>query len=882
MRHPVSTYRLQLRGGLGLREATLAVEYLHALGITDVYLSPIALARDGSTHGYDVCDPNLLDPALGTPADFETFLAALAARGMGLLLDIVPNHMATDAGRNPWWHEVLARGAEAPAARVFDIDWHPGKAELTGKILLPILNRPYGLALEAGELRVMADGAGRHLQVGGQALPLATGVGPDPAEINGRAGDPASFDPLHALLERQYYRLADWRTASDEVNYRRFFNIDHLVGVRVEDPWVFAETHRWVAALIRRGAVTGLRIDHPDGLSEPGAYLERLQRLAPPEGAGESGEPALYVVVEKILVKDERLPEAWAVQGTTGYDFLNTVNGVFVARHRVRTLERIYSRFVGRRPPFAETEYVARKQVMETTLTSELDRLAGLLNQLSERDRRTRDFTLHSLRRALLEIVACMPVYRTYVNTGGCRAEDRAWIGEAVRRADRRNPGLESSLLQFVGEMIVTAPADPERLVFARRWQQFTGPVFAKAVEDMAFYRDNTLVSLNEVGGDPAHPGTGIAEFHASNAERLERVPHGLLATTTHDTKFSEDVRARLNVLSERDRDWQRHLQHWRRLNTHHRTRAAMGAAPDRHDEFRFYQLLLAIWPPDATSAPESLVERLCAAMIKSAREASVHTSWVRPDADYETALTTFIRRALSEGTATFVRSLSSFARSIAQAGVVNSLAQLVLKVAAPGVPDFYQGTELWSLRLTDPDNRGLVDLELRRDLLARIDDRLRAPGVDRPALIASYLETWPNGMIKMLLTATLLRFRRRRAALFATGDYLPLTADLGPSMERPQVVAFARQRGAESVVAIVPRFSAAVIAQGTWPIGPDVWGEASVRLPEAITARRFVDVCTDRPVAASPDGRLPLGVVLAHCPVALLATESAHAPSAR
>jgi (1->4)-alpha-D-glucan 1-alpha-D-glucosylmutase len=880
VRWPCSTYRLQLRSGVTLRDAIAAVDYLHTLGITHLYLSPIAKARRDSTHGYDVCDPNVLDPALGTPDDLDELARALHARDMGLLLDIVPNHLAADERDNAWWRDVLTRGAESPAANIFDIDWHSARPSMDGKVLLPILGEPYGAVLERGELRVERADDAWVLRYGERELPLNVPADADLSAINGEAGTPASFDRLHALLERQSYRLADWRTAPEQVNYRRFFNIEHLVGVRVDESAVFAATHDWIGWLVRHGVTDGLRVDHPDGLSLPADYLHRLHRLAAGDLNDELIPSSLYVVVEKILLGHETVPDTWPVQGTTGYEFLNALNGIFIARHRMRRLERIYARFAGRRPAFAETEYAARKQVIETTFTSDLDRLVDMLGAIAESDRRTRDLTPHRLRRGLIEVTAALPVYRTYAGAAGITPGDRARLGDAVRKADRRSPDVESALFAFIEDTIARAPEDPARLAFTLRWQQLTGPVFAKAVEDTAFYRDNLLLSLNEVGGDPSHPGTGVADFHAANQARAVRAPRGLLATTTHDTKLSEDVRARLNALSELDEEWHAQLARWRRWNQRHRTRTSEGAVPDRHDEYRFYQLLIGLWPADAETPSASLVERLVATMIKSAREARRHTSWVRPDAGYEDGVTAFVRRTLDPArSARFVAAVASFARAIAAAGMINSLAQVVLKVGSPGVPDFYQGTELWSLRLTDPDNRAVVDLDYRARMLEAIDAGLGAADADRPAIVRRLLESWLDGAIKMYVTTLALRERRGRPELFTTAEYASPAIALDPpgAGDRPHVVAILRRTPAAAALVVAPRFSSRLASRGQWPMGEAVWAASTIEMPDDLADGTFVDIFTGARITAE-HGRVRVADVLRGCPVALAVHDAATA----
>ncbi|MDQ2637567.1 MAG: malto-oligosyltrehalose synthase, partial [Actinomycetota bacterium] len=764
-----------------------------------------------------------------------------------------------------WWRDVLRHGRTSEFADYFDIDWSPPKTELRGKVLLPILGGQYGRVLEDGGLVVEQRDGECVLTYEGRHLPLDVPAGTCATDVNGTPGSPASFDRLHAILEQQSFRLASWRTSSDEVNYRRFFNIDHLVGVRMEQQKVFDAAHRMLGDLIRRGVVTGLRIDHPDGLALPGAYFERLQHLA--TGPGEApADHGLFVVIEKVLAGDDELPAEWAVDGTTGYEFLNAVNGLFVSRAQLGAMERVYGRFTGGREPFAEVTYAAKKHVMATTFVSELERLALMLNRISESDRRSRDFTLNSLRRALVEVVACLTVYRTYVTEDGCREADRRRMTAAAAEADRRNPGIDSSLFVFVRDAVCFASAaDPERLRFALRLQQFSGAVFAKAVEDMAFYRDNTLVSLNEVGGNPARPGTDLGEFHRMNEIRQRDTPLGLSATTTHDTKLGEDVRARLNVLTERVRDWQKQLGIWARLNASLRTRTANGWAPDRHDEYRFYQALVGLWPVDvpagdAVQAAGRLAERITAFMIKSAREANRHTSWVRQSGEYEEALSRFVAQALGgRKSDQFLRSVDQLARPVAWAGAVNSLSQVLIKIASPGVPDFYQGTEFWDLHLVDPDNRQIVDFDSRARALAALH---AATPDSAPALLA----TWPDGRLKLHVTSRLLRARRDNPTLFIDGTYAPLRVDRNGSAA--DVVVFLRRHANSAAVIVAPRLAAGVVARGEWPVG-DVWADAVLHLPEDLPSTRWRDVLTGATFDSTAVFRL--GDILSRFPVALL-----------
>jgi (1->4)-alpha-D-glucan 1-alpha-D-glucosylmutase len=738
--------------------------------------------------------------------------------------------------------------------------------------------------------------------------------------FNGTPGDPRSFDRLHETLELQAYRLASWRTAADEINYRRFFDINELAGLRVEDPRVFHEIHSLVLRLVAGGHVTGLRLDHIDGLFDPRAYLVRLSAAtALALGVETDGTPSsrplsrgqasdthtrLYVVVEKILSTREALRNDWPASGTTGYTFLNDVNGLFVDGRHARKMHRIYARLTGFHAPFADVAYESKRLIVATALGSEFQVLAHSVNRLSEADRRSRDFTLANIRRALREIVACFPVYRTYVERGGPTAADSDLVDVAIADARRRNPAMESSIFDFLrsvllpGDVMGTPPSpdgatDVRRLDVAMRFQQYTAPVQAKGVEDTAFYRYHVLSSLNEVGGDPRRFGRTTAEFHAANAERRQHWPGDMLATTTHDTKRSEDARARINVLSEMPEAWQIAVARWRRLNAGNRTRLVGIQAPDANDEYLFYQALVGAWPaerpddPLPDQAPPDLVARLSAFMLKAIREAKLHTSWITPSPDYEGAVARFVERTLTGRTApAFCASFVPFVRRVANAGAINSLSQLALKIASPGVADFYQGTELWDLSLVDPDNRRPVDFAHRRRLLQELEPWLAAtdvqsgpgaPDPDGSKAVATMLGEWPDGRIKLLLTAIGMRLRRARPDLFREGSYEPLSAE-GPAARH--VVAFARQLGSHALVVAVPRFVTQILWDGEHTErGPEVWGQTTLQLPASLATQTFRDLVTGASHGPSQEnaGRasLPLQRVFDSCPVSLMWTET-------
>jgi malto-oligosyltrehalose synthase len=904
---PVSTYRLQVHGGFPLAAARDIVPYLKRLGVGAVYTSPYFAAEPGSTHGYDVTNHNEINPEAGGAEAHAAFTDAIRAAGMQHVVDFVPNHMGISTATNPWWRDVLANGPAAPSAHFFDIDWNPFKTELRRKLLLPILGDQYGIVLERGELRLELRDDQLRLTYFDHWLPINARHFPDlhrlpdlsPPEreallsrFNGVPGQPKSFDALHELLEDQAYRLAYWRTASHEINYRRFFDVNTLAGLRVEDPDVFTSIHQLLARLVREERVTGVRIDHPDGLFDPARYFEMLQDLAA-ESWGVSRAPGtrpLYVVAEKILSGRERLPSAWAAHGTTGYNFLNQVNGLFVQPANARRMRRVYGKVTGRTQTFDDLLYECKRLIMDTAMASELTVLAHMIDRIGEGNRRSRDFTLNSLRDMLVEVVACFPIYRTYVNDQGWAPDDRAALERAIVRARRRNPAMDSTMFDFFREVMF--PRDPadvpvsgpdrrggyppadetegaERLRFAMKFQQYTGPLQAKGLEDTAFYRHNVLLSLNEVGGDPSRFGVPASDFHEMNQLRRQEWPYEMLATSTHDTKLGEDVRARIDVLSEMPDEWEREVSKWMRLNKGARTIVDGEPAPDRNDEYRFYQVLLGAWPAD--------VARIQTYMTKSVKEGKEHSSWINPDEAYETAIATYVERTLAGPEAVkFLPAFHAFQEHVGRCGLLNTLSQVVLKIASPGVPDFYQGSELWDLNLVDPDNRRPVDFALRQQALDRIDALLAQPPATRGPGVTALLEHWKDGAVKLLVTAAGLRLRSAEAALFLEGDYLPLDVDITVDA---RVVAFARISVAgQAAIAVVPHLASRLVTAGQpVPLG-DRWLTSRVLLPTSLAAVTYRDAFTGaeiRPVTSGDSSWLFVGQALKHLPVALLTATS-------
>jgi (1->4)-alpha-D-glucan 1-alpha-D-glucosylmutase len=983
-RVPSATYRLQLNRGFAFRDARDLVPYLHALGVSDCYVSPVLQARAGSSHGYDVCDHSRLNPELGGGLEFEALAAALRGYGMGLILDAVPNHMGIGDPGNTWWTDVLENGPGSPYAPFFDIDWRPVNPDLENKVLLPVLEDQYGRVLEAGKIRLAYEGGGFSLWHHQTRLPvapctypavlervlvaLAGTVGESHEELrelrsiltalrylpprtvlssemiaerhrekdvvkqrlaalctacpdvraaievtvqafNGTVGDPRSFDLLDALIEQQAYRLAYWRVAAEEINYRRFFDVNDLAAIRMELPEVFRGTHELLFCLLAEGKASGLRIDHPDGLRDPAAYFRQLQehyvlahgnheggsetdglarevaaQLPAAAGAGEG--PAtwpLYVVAEKILSRGEALPPDWAVDGTTGYDFLNAVNGLFVDAEGRDAFDRIYQAFTGGAGGYHQLVASAKRMVMLVSMVSEINALAHQLDRIAERNRLCRDFTLNSLTFALREIIACLAVYRTYITgPAGVTAPDRQIVEEAAEEAKRRNPRTAEAIFDFIRDAVLLRivqdfpEADRPRLVeWALKFQQLTGPVMAKSTEDTVFYTYNRLVSLNEVGGSPEQFGVPVSAFHRQNAERAECWPHSLLATSTHDTKRSEDVRARLNVLSELPAEWQGALARWGRLNSSKKVVVEDQPAPDRNDEYLLYQTLLGAWPaePAGTEALAEFRDRIADYMEKATKEAKIHTSWINPNEEYDAAVRQFVGRLLPvAGADPFLDDLRTFQRRVAFFGTFNALAQLLLKLTCPGVPDIYQGTELWDFSLVDPDNRRPVDYRRRREVLAELQGRIARAGSNLTPLTSELLANAADGRIKAYVMLQTLGFRRAHQSLFAQGTYLPLEAT---GAERDHVCAFGRSHGEEDVLVVVPRLVARLThGEERPPMGADVWGKTRLLMPPHLAGRSYRNLLTGEVLTLESYPATPgplVGAVLGQFPVAVL-----------
>ncbi|GIV88759.1 MAG: maltooligosyl trehalose synthase [Chloroflexus sp.] len=980
LRIPRATYRLQLNADLTFTDVARLVPYFVDLGISDLYFSPILTPRAGSRHGYDITDHSQINPELGGEAGFTQLAETLRAHELGLILDVVPNHMGIGDPRNVWWRDVLENGPSSIFAPYFDIDWDPVPPELHGKVLLPVLGDQYGVILERGELRLYYDDDGgfslgywehrfplnprSYADILTQRLDdllsnlgsdhpdaielqsIITAIGYLPsrhevsperiiernrekevikrriatlvansepvrqmieqalADYNGDPSDPKSFDLLDALLARQSYRLAFWRVATEEINYRRFFDINDLAAIRVELPDVLQATHDLIMHWLAKGIATGARIDHPDGLWQPATYFRQLQesylryaaafrfggsapadldeqirqRLAQAE-RGERPWP-LYVVAEKILSHGEPLPSDWAVAGTTGYDFLNQIGGVLIDRSSQRTLNRLYSQFAGPQPTFANLVNSKKKEIMLVSLASEVNTLSHLLDRLAERTRRYRDFTLNSLTFAIREVIAGMPVYRTYISSDGVVSQrDEQAIRVAVREAKRRNPRTAAQIFDFIEDTLLLrnldhfAPEVRDDVVrFVMKFQQLSGPVMAKGVEDTAFYVYNRLVALNEVGGHPELFGCEVSELHAAAQERQRHWPHSMVTTSTHDTKRSEDVRARISVLSELPDEWHRHVIRWSRLNTAKRSIIEGGMAPSRNDEYLLYQTLVGTW--ESMDQLETFTQRIAAYMEKATREAKVNTSWINPNADYDAAVQRFVRGILDpRRSRRFLDSLDAFAHRIAFFGRWNSLTQTIVRLTTPGVPDLYQGCELWDFSLVDPDNRRPVDFQRRVALLA--DLRARQAACEKAALADELLASAADGRIKLYTIATALDLRRQRPELFSAGEYLPLTAS-GPAAEH--VIAFARRHpSAGEAITVAPRLTARLSNGRELPPIGALWGETWLPLPQSTPGSRYRNLFTGERLVVTEYSAAPglaLAEILRRWPIALLVRE--------
>ena len=921
---PRATYRLQFHRDFTLDDAVGVVPYLAALGVSHLYASPLLKARSGSTHCYDIVDHGTINPELGGAAALRRLVAALRSYQMGLIVDIVPNHMGVGGADNAWWLDVLEWGRASLYADFFDIDWDPPNGSLRRKLLASFLGSAYGEALTGAELVLQCDRDTGNLFVGyhehhfpisartaalvlyhaaplkeiarafaeaarqgsrtvarkaageaKQALAAMAHTAAGEAALNAAlarfAADTAEGQRrLNELLERQNYRLAWWRAAADEINWRRFFDINTLAGVRVELPRVFDATHSLILKLYAEGLIDGVRVDHVDGLADPRTYCRKLRRsleTAALSRPAEVPQGPPYIVVEKILAPRERLAADWLTDGTTGYDFMDQASAVLHDPAGEAALTLLWMSLTGRSGEFDAEEHDARRGILRDYLASELNATAGALHRIAGRDLLTRDYTLTVIRRALAEILVYFPVYRIYAGRTGrteidAQVMDRALAGarRTFRAADR--PLLEILRRWLADEAPRSLPAGPRRNERWRarvRFQQLSAPVAAKSVEDTAFYRFGRLLSRNEVGSNPGQFALAPQAFHAACTERQKRLPRAMLATATHDHKRGEDTRARLAVISEIPDQWEAVLTRWMRLNLSLRRDLVIGAAPSPADEIMLYQTLVSAWPvglaADDEAGIKAFAERVGQWCEKSVREAKLRSEWAAPDAPYEQAFREFLAGTLDPSRVVLAE-IAAFAAGLDLAGAVNGFAQTLMRMAAPGVPDFYQGTELWDQSLVDPDNRRPIDFDIRRHMLAERE----AP--------ADLMPRWRSGGVKQAIIARALELRAEHSRLFAQGDYMKLEA-VGPASAH--VLAFARRYRGQLVVAAATRLAAKLLAGAHLPlVPPDRWEGTTLALPEG----SWHDVLD--PGELSFGAAIPVAELFARLPVALLCSPDA------
>ncbi|MFH1338610.1 MAG: malto-oligosyltrehalose synthase [Candidatus Omnitrophota bacterium] len=927
MHIPVATYRIQFNSSLGFQEARKIVPYLAALGISDIYASPIFKARKASAHGYDVVDPNRLNAELGEYGDFEALVSELKNYGMRWIQDIVPNHMAYDS-QNQILMDVLENGNNSRYFRFFDIEWDHFYESLKGRVLAPFLGKFYAECLENGEIQLRYAEPGLAIHYYNLSFPLRLdsyvrvfghNIGaleqklgrhnPDFAKFlgaihllealsrgeevnskydqishakamlrelyavnsdiknfmdsnieffNGKKGEPESFNNLDGLLFEQLFRLSFWKVATEEINYRRFFNINGLICLRVEEEEVLNYTHGLIFRLMEEGKFSGIRIDHIDGLYDPAVYLSRIRDKAGPA----------YIIVEKILDFNEELPAAWPVQGTTGYDFLNYVNGIFCKKENEKEFTKIYYRFTGLHASYEELVCEKKRLIIGKHMAGNIENLAYLMKKIASRDRHGRDITLYGLKRALVEIMTQFPVYRTYINNQGPSETDSLYIREAIERARKNIPALEYELnfiekfllLQFCERL--NEEEKKQLIQFVMRFQQLTGPLMAKGFEDTVLYVYNKFISLNEVGGNPNRFGNSPAEFHGFSQRRVAAGQLSLNATSTHDSKRGEDVRARLNVLSEIPEEWKKNLRAWSRMNKPKKRMVNNNYAPDENDEYFLYQTLIGAFPFFEQEYAE-FAGRIKNYIVKAVREAKVHTAWIKPDTEYEDACVSFVDKILNFSEENrFLGEFLPLQKKVAYFGIFNSLSQTLIKMTAPGVPDFYRGAEFWDLSLVDPDNRRPVDFEKRKTSLEYIATKSKNDLLSLPEELFSTRE---DGRLKLFLIYRALQARKEKPGLFGKGDYVPLEAE---GKFKQNVIAFARNHGNDRSVTIVPRFLTALIKEGQLPAGQEVWADTCIVLPEE-AGGLYKDVVSGEMIRVEKN--VSIGEVFKYFPVSLL-----------
>lgn len=952
---PSTVYRLQFNKDFTFRSAMEYISYFKELGIDAIYCSPYLKAKPGSLHGYNITDPSVINPELGSEDDFNAFCGMLEENGLSQIIDVVPNHMGIIGNGNPLWNDVLENGQASRFSDFFDIDWNPSKRELKNKVLIPILGDQFGQVLENSEIQLFFDDGEFFIKYWSHRLPLAPKTYPlilslriddlsnllgaehenlielmsiitsfnnlpdrletdekkieeryressvvkkrlsnicgESEEIqkyideclviyNGEKGVPESFDLIEDLLNKQAYRIASWRVAAEEINYRRFFDVNELAAIRVEDDKVFYFYHEKIMSLLRDKKAHGLRIDHPDGLYNPRHYFIKLQNYylhtmviknIEDTGANLSDSDfkkikricekedyaaklPLYLVIEKILERKEDLPSEWCVHGTVGYDFLNALNGLFIDRENDKKFDAIYKKITGFKMDFEDLLYQKKKNFAKFNMPAEINILAFKLNQISERNRNYRDFTLNNFVIAVREIIACFPVYRTYIapDTKDVSERDEKYINIAVEKAKSLNRSMSALVFDFIREVLLLRidsriGIEEKNLYrdFVLRFQQITSPIMAKGMEDTAFYINNRFISLNEVGSDPVYFGYSRSEFHRQNLARSISWPSGFITTSTHDTKRSEDVRMRLNVLSELPDEWKTQVNRWMRINKKHRTMINEVLLPDRNTEYFIYQTLVGIWP-DYTIKSEDYndyVERIWEYLQKAAREAKLFTSWVDPDAVYEEAVKTFLERILNKKRSKyFLKIFLPFQKKIAGYGMYNDFSSLAVKTGSPGVLDIYQGIELWEYTLVDPDNRRPVDYDLRWHLLNRVKG-VMDQDKNYESKLMELLEEKKDSRLKLYILWRGLHFRKKFKNIFIKSEYIPLEVE---GEKQRHIVAFMRRHEGQYVLIIAGRFFYTLLnGFSDLPIGADVWKDTRIILPSDFQQGKTMDVYT-------------------------------------
>ncbi|CBG88307.1 malto-oligosyltrehalose synthase [Citrobacter rodentium] len=819
---PLSTYRIQFRNGMTFDKATQLVPYLRQLGITHLYASPIFTATTGSTHGYDITDCNEIDPAIGGRQGFDRMVAAIHAAGMGLILDVVPNHMASSL-ENRWWRDVIEHGEKSAYARHFDIDW-------SQRLTLPFLGDTFEKVLEQGEIAVRPDP-----ETGKPTLAYFDNFYPlDPECWQDRQAEVLTITDKQAIArlhDQQPWRLTSWREAAENLSYRRFFEVTGLVGVRVEDDAVFDDTHRLILELVQCGAVDGLRVDHIDGLADPLAYLRRLRRKA-----GEN----CYITVEKILARGENLPAEWPISGTTGYEFIAALAEVLVDDRALADLRQVWQQAVGQQVDMRAELRKARVLMVERNFAGEFSRLLKLAMRLAH-DQEV-SLTEAQLREALREVLIAFPVYRTYGDAQGFTTADRELLRRVTARLSASEYAPDGEALEFITRLLTGADAgclSETATAFRTRFQQLTGPLMAKSVEDTLFFRQNMDLALNEVGAEPVQRTFSLTRFHQEMLERRRLQPDALSSTSTHDTKRGEDARARLYTLTEAPHCWAEHVARWRQMNQTHVKFLNDGTAPKSADTWMLYQALAGVWPtgftPDDAEGLNALESRFLEFVEKALREAKLRTDWVDTNEAYETAVLDYARHMLSPDNTLFLKDFHAALQPFIRAGLVNSLTQTLIKLTAPGVPDIYQGSEALNFSLVDPDNRRLPDFSQLARQLEQADSQ-----------VFSEERCWLSGQVNQYVTATLLRLRQQLPALFRKGDYLPLEAT-GENAEN--VIAFARTDDENALLVVAPRWLFSRLKASLCATDMAIRAQTQIILPARLADRQYQDVFNQQTV---------------------------------